>query len=249
MQIVAFPRSGVLRRSGTRELLDAALAPAPDVLGALDPATIDGDPAASLDLTFALATKHQSRSTSTCTSPVRSVLCTLGLLLDRVEARGPGRPRRREPCVLPRRAARARARRAARADRPRGRRAADHGAGLDKRAAGFHAARAAGVALFGGNDGVRDTWTPFGSPDMLERAMLIAMRYDLRRDDDLAAAFAVREHGGGARCGFADYGLVPGARADLVLVDAEAVAHAVASRPPARLAMANGTIIAADFTR
>jgi cytosine/adenosine deaminase-related metal-dependent hydrolase len=59
MQIVAFPQSGVLGRAGTRELLDAALALGADVLGALDPAAIDGDPAASLDLTFALATKHQ----------------------------------------------------------------------------------------------------------------------------------------------------------------------------------------------
>ncbi len=58
------------------------------------------------------------------------------------------------------------------------------------------ACRAAGVTVIGGNDGVRDTWTPFGSPDMLERAMLIAMRDDFRRDDALEVALDCVTHGG-----------------------------------------------------
>ena len=44
------------------------------------------------------------------------------------------------------------------------------------------AARAAGVTVAGGNDGIRDTWTPYGRPDMLARAMQIGLRYNLRRD-------------------------------------------------------------------
>jgi len=110
-------------------------------------------------------------------------------------------------------------------------------------------ARAAGVTLFGGNDGIRDAWTPFGSPDMLERAMLIAMRYDLRRDDDLATAFDCVSIEAARACGFAHYGLAPGMRADLVLVDAETVAQAVAMRPPRRFVMANGVPISSEFTR
>ena len=113
----------------------------------------------------------------------------------------------------------------------------------------YREARAAGVTLFGGNDGIRDTWTPFGSPDMLERAMLIAMRYDLRRDDDLAATFECVSTEGARACGFTRYGLQEGMRADLVLVDAETVAQAVAMRPPRRFVMANGVVIDKDFTR
>lgn len=45
------------------------------------------------------------------------------------------------------------------------------------------ACREAGVTIFGGNDGIRDTWSPYGEPDMLARAMLIGMRNDLRRDE------------------------------------------------------------------
>jgi cytosine/adenosine deaminase-related metal-dependent hydrolase len=103
-----------------------------------------------------------------------------------------------------------------------------------------------GVTLFGGNDGIRDTWNPFGSPDMLERAMLIGMRYDLRRDDALAIAFDCVSRTAARGCGFADYGLHLGARADLVLVDAETVAHAVAARPVRKLVVANGRIVARD---
>jgi cytosine/adenosine deaminase-related metal-dependent hydrolase len=83
---------------------------------------------------------------------------------------------------------------------------------------------------------------------MLERAMLIGMRYDLRRDDALAIAFDCVSHTAARGCGFADYGLHVGARADLVLVDAETVAHAVAARPVRKLVVANGRIVARDGT-
>jgi cytosine/adenosine deaminase-related metal-dependent hydrolase len=103
-----------------------------------------------------------------------------------------------------------------------------------------------GVTIFGGNDGIRDTWSPYGVPDMLERAMLIGMRYDLRRDDDLEMAFDCVSDAAAQGCGFGDYGLRVGARADLVLVDAESVAHAVVARPRRKLVVANGRIVVRD---
>ena len=48
------------------------------------------------------------------------------------------------------------------------------------------ALRERGVAVFAGNDDVRDPWSPFGNGDMLERAMLLAWRSGYRTDDDLA---------------------------------------------------------------
>jgi cytosine/creatinine deaminase len=81
-------------------------------------------------------------------------------------------------------------------------------------------------------------------PDMLERAMLIGMRYDLRRDDDLAVAFDCVSAAAAQGCGFADYGLHAGARADLVLVNAETLAHAVVARPVRKLVVANGRVVA-----
>ncbi|VXC26053.1 Cytosine deaminase [Burkholderia sp. 8Y] len=248
MQIVAFPQSGVLKREGTRELLDAALREGADVLGALDPAAIDGDPAASLDMTFALAAKHGKPIDIHLHEPGELGAFTLDLLLDRVEAHGyQGRVVVSHAFAL---GALPDARRRALLERI----ALNRVALLTTAPASvsvppFHEARAAGVTLFAGNDGVRDTWTPFGSPDMLERAMLLAMRYDLRRDDDLAAAFDCISTDAARACGFTRYGLAPGMRADLVLLEAETIAHALALRPPRRFVMANGVAIAANFTR
>ena len=45
-------------------------------------------------------------------------------------------------------------------------------------------------------------------------------------------------------CGFGDYGLHAGARADLVLVDAQTVAQAVVARPQRKLVVSNGRIVA-----
>ncbi|WP_161556073.1 carboxyltransferase domain-containing protein [Mangrovicoccus ximenensis] len=58
IEIVAFPQSGILRDPGTAALMDAALREGADLVGGLDPAGIDGDPAAHLDIVFGLAARH-----------------------------------------------------------------------------------------------------------------------------------------------------------------------------------------------
>ncbi|ACC74418.1 amidohydrolase family protein [Paraburkholderia phymatum] len=243
MQTVAFPQSGMLIREGTIALLDDALRAGADVLGALDPALIDGDPVASLNATFDLASRHHKPIDIHLHEPAEIGGFTLKLLLDRVEALGmQGRvvishafclgalaPRERDPLLE----------RLARLDvallttAPASVTVPPLAACIEK-----------GVTLFGGNDGIRDTWNPFGSPDMLERAAQIAMRYDLRRDDAIAVAFDCVSHAAARGCQFTDYGLHVGARADLVLVDAETVAHAVAARPVRQLVVANGRVVA-----
>ena len=106
--------------------------------------------------------------------------------------------------------------------------------------------RAAGVTVVGGNDGIRDTWTPYGMPDMLERAMLIGLKYNLRRDDELALALDCVTGAAARGLGFVDYGLALGCRADAVLVDAQTVAEAVVARPARRCVLAAGRIAARD---
>lgn len=243
MQIVAFPQSGMLIRPGTRELLGDALAAGADVLGALDPALIDGDPVASLDATFALAERHGKPIDIHLHEPGEVGAFTLKLLLDRVEAMGmQGRvvvshafclgalP---EPTALLERVARLRV-------------ALLTSAPPSRTVPPLKRCHELGITIFGGNDGIRDTWSPYGVPDMLERAMLIGMRYDLRRDDDLAVAFDCVSTAAAQGCGFADYGLHAGARADLVLVNAETLAHAVVARPVRKLVVANGRVVARD---
>lgn len=245
IQTVAFPQSGLLIRPGTAALLDQALAQGADVLGGLDPSAIDRDPAQSLDVLFGLADKHGKPIDIHLHEPGDLGAFTLDLILDRTQALGMrgqvvvshafclgGVDAKRLDGLLKRMAA------------------------LDvavlttappsRPVPALRACREAGVTIFGGNDGIRDTWTPYGSPDMLARAMMIGLRNDLRRDDEVQWAFDCVSADAARACGFADYGLTPGARADLVLVAASGIAEAVAQRAPRRLVVSGGVVVARD---
>jgi cytosine deaminase len=83
-------------------------------------------------------------------------------------------------------------------------------------------------------------------PDMLQRAMIVGLRNDFRRDDEIALAFGmVSEHAAEA-CGFERCALEPGHRADLVLVAAETLAEAVVAQPARRLVVSHGRVVARD---
>ena len=97
-----------------------------------------------------------------------------------------------------------------------------------------------------GSDGIRDTWGPYGNADMLERAMFVGQRYNLRRDDELALALDVVTTGGAQALGLEDYGLSPGCCGDLVLVEAENLAEAVAQRPGRRTVVKRGLMVARE---
>ena len=101
-----------------------------------------------------------------------------------------------------------------------------------------------GVMVFAGNDNVRDTWSPFGNGDMLERAMLVAWRSGFRTDNDLAIAFDTASTAGAQALGLEKYGLAVGCRADFVCVPSETLAEAVVSRPTRSLGGNSGHVVA-----
>jgi cytosine deaminase len=243
IQIVAFPQSGLLDRPGTADLLDQSLALGADVLGGLDPCAIDGDPVKSLDVLFGIADKHQRPVDIHLHEPGAMGAFSLDLILQRTEALGMqgrvaishgfclGDVSEREREALLARMARLGV-------------VLITSAPPSRTVPPLMACRQAGVTVLGGNDGIRDTWSPYGNPDMLERAMIIGLRYNLRRDDEIEVALDTVTHSGARGCGFEAYGLVPGNRADLVLVDAQTVAQAVVSRPVRKLVVAGGRIVA-----
>lgn len=245
MQVVAFPQSGLLARPRTAELLDAALADGADVLGGLDPQAIDGDAQASLDVLFALARRHAVPLDIHLHEAGEAGARTLDLILDRAQALGlQGRVAVSHCFCL-----------GDVDDARRGRlleRMARLQVGVITAATAYRAVpplpacRAAGVTVAAGNDGIRDTWTPYGMPDMLERAMLVGLRFNLRRDDELAVALETVTHAGAAVCGFRDYGLQPGCRADFVLVDARNPQEAVVARPVRKLVVSAGRVVARE---
>ncbi|HET8746891.1 MAG TPA: amidohydrolase family protein [Ramlibacter sp.] len=247
IQLVAFPQSGLLRRPGTADLLDEALRLGADVLGGLDPQAIDGDRRASLDLLFGIAARHGKPLDIHLHEQGEEGAATLDLLLDRVQALGmEGRVAVSHGFCL---GDVDESRRAQLLERMARLRVAVITTGTASRPVpSLLACRAAGVCVAGGNDGIRDTWTPYGRPDMLERAMLIGLRNNLRRDDELALALETVTSAGAQACGFADHGLQVGCRADFVLVEAQNLQEAVVARPERKLVISGGRVVARQGT-
>ena len=245
IEIVAFPQSGLTCRPGTLELMDAALAAGADVVGGLDPCAIDRDPKGQLDAVFGLAERHGKPVDIHLHEEGELGAFSMELIIERTRAHGLqghvtishafclGMPNRARAQALTETLARERIAVATVATPSRPVPAAAE-------------LRDMGVTLCAGSDGIRDTWGPYGNADMLERAMLLGLRNNFRRDEDVEHALRVCTHGGASVMGLDGYGLAEGARADLVLVDAEAVAEAVAAHPPRRLVVRHGRVVARD---
>lgn len=240
IELVAFPQSGLLVRPGTVELLDAALAAGAEVVGGLDPCAIDRDPKGHLDAVFGLAQKHARPLDIHLHEPGEMGLFSMELIIERTRALGMGGKVvishafcLGAPEVDGMIAALAEARIAIMTtgspSRP-----VPPVAGLLK----------AGVVVCSGSDGIRDTWGPYGNGDMVERAMLLGLRNNFRRDDEMELALRVCTDGGAAAMGLAGHGLAPGAWADLVLVAAESLAALVVDRSVGRLVLKRGRVVA-----
>src|SRR2546428_8238913 len=78
--------------------------------------------------------------------------------------------------------------------------------------------RAAGVNVMFGQDCVKDGFYPFGRGSMLEVALISAHAAHLTTHDDLEFALRAVTAAPAAAMGLSDYGLKPGARADLQLL-------------------------------
>jgi cytosine/adenosine deaminase-related metal-dependent hydrolase len=106
--------------------------------------------------------------------------------------------------------------------------------------------RAAGVLVFAGNDDIRDTWSPYGTADLLERAAIIGWKGDFRRDAQVEVAFDLVSAAGTRALGIDDYGTTVGAAANLFTIAASCVPEAVAAHPPRKLVLFGGEIVARD---
>lgn len=245
IQVVAFPQSGVVTRPGTAELLDRAVKEGADLIGGLDPAGIDRDPAGQLDIVFGIAGRYgvgidihlhdlgelgafQIRLIAERTQAlglagkvsISHAFC-LGML-DEIEL-----GRMLELLVDNRISI------------------MTHGPG-DRPVPPVARLRAAGVTVFSGSDAIRDAWTPFGTADMLERAMLLAWRNGFRTDPLLRSTLDVVTRGGATVLGLEGYGLEVGCRADFVVVPGETLAELVVARPTRAWVVSAGRVVARD---
>jgi len=245
IELVAFPQSGMLVRPGTVELMEKALQLGAQVVGGLDPSAIDRDPKGHLDVVFGLAERYGVPIDIHLHEPAELGAFSMELIIERTKALGLqgkvtishafclGMTDQDYVAALIDALAEARIHilTTAPASRP---------APAVKRLV------EAGIVVAAGSDGVRDTWGPYNNPDMLERAFLVGLRNNLRRDDEVALALDTCTYGGARMMNLDDYGLQPGDRADLVLLDGETLAEAVVSRRPRTLVIKGGKVVARD---
>jgi cytosine/adenosine deaminase-related metal-dependent hydrolase len=245
IQVVAFPQSGMLVRPGTVELMDAALADGADLVGGLDPSTIDRDPKGHLDAIFSLAEKHDVDIDVHLHEPGELGAFDLELIAERTKTLGwqgrvtvshafclggvePARLTGLVNLLLENDIA-------IMSTAPGGR-----GAPAVKEL------REAGVRVCTGNDGVQDAWGPLNRPDMLLRTYLLCYRNNFRRDDEIEMAIDIATNGGAAVMGVPDYGFAVGNAADLALFDHETHVSAVVHQPAPWLVMKGGRLTVRD---
>lgn len=245
LQIVAFPQSGLLVRSGTMELMEEALRLGADVVGGLDPCSIDRDPRAHVDAVFALAQKTGKPVDIHLHEPGELGGFSMELIIERTRALGmAGKVVISHAFCLGMQDSDYVALLVAKLHEA-GVAIMTHGAPY-RPVPSVRQLYDAGVVVCCGSDGIRDTWGPYGNADMLERAMIVGLRNNLRRDDEVELAFDIVTSGGAKAMELQGYGLKPGDWADLVLVDAETPTDAIVTRPPRKLVLKRGRVVARD---
>ena len=245
VQVVAFPQSGVMRCPGVLDLLDAAVRSGADLVGGIDPLEIDRDPKGQLDGIFAIAARHGVGLDIHLHEPGEMGLFNVQEICARTRALGLGGKVTISHgfCLgdITEKKAAAAAEMMAKA----GVALVTHGAG-GLTLPPLEMLRAAGVLVFAGNDDIRDTWSPYGTGDLLERAAIIGWKGDFRRDDQIETAFDLVSAAGAKALGVADYGVEVGGAATLFTIPASGVPEAVAAHPPRKLVLFDGRIVARD---
>lgn len=243
IEIVAFPQSGVMVMPGTVELLDEALRQGCEVLGGIDPCGIDRDPKGQLDILFALATKHGVPIDIHLHEAGELGAFTMEMMFERIRANGmQGKVAISHAFAL------------GMNDYLRVGKLIDEIAKLDVAILTTGAPSAAvpsimrlkeaGVRVGGGCDGIRDTWGPWGHPDMLDRAQVIGMKNGLRSDRDLEHVLHIVSQGGADVMELKNYGLKVGNDADFTLLAGQTLAHAVVDIATRPLVVKRGRVVA-----
>lgn len=107
---------------------------------------------------------------------------------------------------------------------------------------------AAGVRVGCGQDCVHDPFYPFGSADPLDTALLLCHAAQMSLPEEIEAALASIRQTAAAIVGIEDYGIQPGAPANIVVIDAPTSAEALRLRAPRRWVIHAGRIVAETDT-
>jgi len=252
MQVIAFPQAGLLREDGSPQVLEDALKAGADVVGGIDPCTLDRDPVRHLDIVFGLAEKYQVPVDIHLHEPGELGRFSADLIIERTTAlgmqgqvlisHGYGLWDGSESVVNNLVQAFADSDIATATIAPGG------GQGIPLRAL-----TTSGVRVGLGQDGQRDYWSPYGNADMLDRTWQLAFTSGFRADEQIEHALAVATVGGASIMDSSTPrltsvldrpGLEPGDSASLNLIEAETPTSAVMDRPSDRTVIFNGRVVA-----
>ena len=235
----------MLVRSGTVELLEAAVELGADCIGGLDPSTVDRDPVRHLDTIFSIADRHGVEVDIHLHEPGMLGAFAVELIAERTRALGlQGRVTishvfclgmiddaylaQLTELLLENQIA-----------------IMSLGSGNGK----FPPLRRlheAGAVLCTGTDGVRDTWGPYNWVDMLERVKLLGYRSGFRKDEEVELLLDIATHGGARVMADGNYGLAEGQQADFVVVAGDTPTQAVMENPPRTYVVKHGRLVAVD---
>lgn len=246
VQTVAFPQVGVVGPGpAVVELLDAAVREGADLVGGIDPCEVDRDPRGQLDAIFAVADRRGVGLDIHLHEPGELGLFSLQEICARTKAFGMqgqvtvshgfalgGLLEAKQAAAI-----------ALMAESQVG--LVSHGAGGATLPPLFRL-RAAGVPVFCGNDNVRDTWTPHGTGDMLERAAIIGWRADVRHDPLLDELFDMVCGAGAKALGQHGHGVAAGCAANFFTIAADGVPEAIAQHPGRTRVFFKGRLVARD---
>jgi len=246
VQTVAFPQAGVMRHGRTVvDLLDAAVREGADLVGGIDPCEVDRDPRGQLDALFAVADRRGVGLDIHLHEPGELGLFSLQEICARTKACGMqgrvtishgfalgGIPETKQAAAIALLA-------------ETGVALVTHGAGGAPLPPLFQL-RAAGVRVFCGNDNMRDTWSPYGTGDMLERAAIIGWRADVRHDPLLDELFDMASGAGAKALGQQGHGVAEGCAAHFFTLAAAGVPEAIGQHPGRTRVFFNGRIVARD---
>lgn len=239
IELVAFPQAGVVTCPGTAQVMEAAVREGVQVVGGIDPTTLDGDADAQFDIVFGIADRHGVKVDIHLHEPGDSCIAQLERIAARTQALG------MQGLVAVSHAYGLGDVSDAVVDRT-AEVLALAGVSIMTNAPGDHAfppvlrLRAGGVRVFTGNDNIQDAWWPYGNGDMLQRAMLVSYRSGFNTDEELRVALEMATVASAGVMGKQDYGLKVGNEASFILFKAPNAAAAVAAAIHERVIVRHG---------